>query len=221
MRRNIMTLEELILFMKNNGILHSEEMENALKKIKRVFFVPEKYKSDAYHDYSIPIGHDQSNPQPSVVVTMTEMLDVRKGQKILEVGAGSGWHAAILGHMVGEGGKVYSIEIYRSLAEFARKNIRRFDLKNVEILKGDGTLGLKNKQPFDRILISGAVSEIPEPLKEQLAEGGKLVAPVGNKFTQQLVLYKKVGSELKEIESKGYFNIEPLMGKYGFKSYWW
>ena len=210
----------LIFALKEDGTLKSENVEYALKKIKRELFVPEKHKNDAYSDCPIPISHDQNILQPSVVVTMTEMLDVREGHKVLEVGAGSGWQAAILGHLVGPNGKVYTVEIYESLVEFSKRNIKKIGLKNVEVIKGDGTLGLVKEQPFDRIILSGAIHEVPPPLIDQIKEGGKIVAPLGNTFTQEIVLFKKKNSKLKEIKREGYFNIDLLIGKYGFKGYW-
>jgi len=209
------TLEELINSLKSMGALKSKKLEEALRKVKREYFVPEKYKHHAYIDYPLPIGHGQTISQPYTVVIMTEMLDVKPGQKVLEVGAGSGWQAALLGYLVGPKGKVYTIEINKWLAVFARKNISKTGLKNVKVIEGDGTLGLKEKAPFDRAIITAATPKVPEPLKEQLKEGGKLVAPMGNIFTQIMVLFQKKNLELKEIEEKGYFRFVPLKGEHG------
>ena len=221
------TLEGLIKSLKSLGVLRSKRLEEALRKIKREYFVPEKYRGSAYIDYPLPIGHGQTISQPYTVVTMTEMLDVKPGQKILEIGAGSGWQAALLGYLVGPKGKIYTVEINEWLADFARNNISKTGLKNVEAIHGDGSLGLPKEffrkrfstnlteKGFDRIIITAAASKVPEPLKEQLREGGKLVAPIGNIFNQRMVLFEKEGSELKEIEEKGYFRFVPLKGEHG------
>ena len=221
------TLEGLIKSLKSLGVLRSKKLEEALRKIKREYFVPEKYRGSAYIDYPLPIGHGQTISQPYTVVTMTEMLDVKPGQKILEIGAGSGWQAALLGYLVGPKGKIYTVEINEWLADFARNNISKTGLKNVEVIHGDGSLGLPKEffrkrfstnlteKGFDRIIITAAASKVPEPLKEQLREGGKLVAPIGNIFNQRMVLFEKEGSELKEIEEKGYFRFVPLKGEHG------
>jgi len=224
------TLEELIKSLKSLGVLKSKKLEGALRKIKREYFVPEKYRGSAYIDYPLPIGHGQTISQPYTVVIMTEMLDVKLGQKILEIGAGSGWQAAILGYLVGPKGKVYTIEINKWLADFARSNISKTGLKNVEVIHGDGTLGLPKKffhkrfstnltekGVFDRIMITAAAPKIPEPLKEQLKDGGKMVAPIGNLLEQRMVLFEKKSSKLKEIEEKGYFRFVPLKGEHGFR----
>jgi len=138
------TLEGLIKSLKSLGVLRSKKLEEALRKIKREHFVPEKYRGSAYIDYPLPIGHGQTISQPYTVVTMTEMLDVKPGQKILEIGAGSGWQAALLGYLVGPKGKIYTVEINEWLADFARNNISKTGLKNVEVIHGDGSLGIMN-----------------------------------------------------------------------------
>ncbi len=214
-------LSTLIFALKDDGILKSENIEHALKKIKRELFVPEKHKNDAYSDCPIPISHNQNILQPSVVVFMTEMLDVREGHKVLEVGAGSGWQAAILGHLVGPNGKVYTVEMDEDLVNFARKNVEKTGLHNVEIIHGDGTLGLEEKAPFDRVIITAATPKIPPPLEQQVVEGGKLVAPIGDIFSQRVTLFEKTRWGLEPIRNIGYFKFVPLVGRYGFKYRVW
>ena len=212
----MLTNLDLIQKLKND-VLKSEEIEEALKKVPREYFVPKELADKAYEDFPLPIGYGQTISQPWTVVFMTEMLDVKKGQKILEVGAGSGWQAALLGYLVGPEGKVYTVETYKELVEFARKNISKVGLNNVEIIHGDGTLGLEREAPFDRIIITAATPKIPPPLEEQLKEGGKLVAPVGNAFTQKMVLFEKTKLGLEPVREMGYFKFVPLVGRYGFR----
>lgn len=209
------TLEELIDWMKENGSLRSKRVEEAFKKIDRKYFVPERLLSEAYKDYPLPIGHGQTISQPSTVAIMTEALDVKKGQKILEVGGGSGWQAALLGYLVGSKGKVFTVEIDERLVEFARKNVKKVGLKDVEIIHGDGGLGFEEKAPYDRVLITAAAPEVPEPLKRQIKDGGRLVAPIGS-FTQKVLAFEKIGEDLVVKEDLGYFRFVPLRGRYGF-----
>ena len=151
---------------------------------------------------------------------MSELLNIRKGYKILEIGTGLGWHTCLLSHMAGLEGKVFTIEIFEDFIDKARKNIREIGLDNIKIVHGDGTLGLRYEGPFDRIIITSAAPDVPYPLKQQLKDGGKIVVPVGNVFTQQIIQYEKRGLELKEKETTGYFKFDPLQGRYGFKNWW-
>jgi protein-L-isoaspartate(D-aspartate) O-methyltransferase len=201
-------------------VLKSKGLEKALRGTPRELFVPEECLGEAYEDYPLPLGHGQTISQPWTVVFMTEMLDVKKGMKVLEIGAGSGWQAALLGYMVGPRGKVLTVEINEWLADFARKNVAKTRLNNVFVARGDGTLGLKEEAPFNRIIITAATPKIPKPLEEQLREGGKLVAPVG-RFNQVMVLYQKTKKGLEEKQSRGYFRFVPLVGKYGFRKRLW
>jgi len=202
-------------------VLRSEELEKAMKEVPREFFVPHEYEDEAYEDYPLPIGYGQTISQPWTVVVMTELLEVESGHKVLEIGAGSGWQAALLGHIVGPKGKVYTVETNEELVKTARENVQKTGLKNVEIIQGDGTEGLAEKAPFDRIIITAAAPKIPQPLENQLKEGGKLVAPVGDLFTQEMILYEKTRMGLKKIRKMGYYKFVPLVGKYGFRCRIW
>lgn len=206
-------MEKLIQIMHSNGSLKTGKVEEAIRKIPRHLFVPEKYHSYAYIDEPLPVSHGQTISQPSVVARMTELLDVKEGQKILEVGAGSGWQAAILGHLVGGKGKVYSLDRIKWLVENARKNIKKTEIKNVEVIQRDGTLGLPGKI-FDRIIVTAAAPDIPKPLKDHLKTNGKMVIPVG-RFTQKMILLKKKKSGFVKKE-EGFYRFVPLIGKYGF-----
>jgi protein-L-isoaspartate(D-aspartate) O-methyltransferase len=147
---------------------------------------------------------------------MTEALEVEKGQKILEIGTGSGWQASILSYLVGEKGFVYSIEIIEELAEFAKKNLKKLGIKNVEVVEKDGSEGLKEKAPFDRIIVTAACPDIPKTLIDQLKDGGIMVIPVGNLYLQDMLVVKKMKGKIEK-KSIGSFMFVPLVGKYGFK----
>jgi protein-L-isoaspartate(D-aspartate) O-methyltransferase len=208
--------KRLIFYLESVGILKSKRVKSALMAVPRDIFVPKKYRGEAYDDTPLPIGHGQTISQPLVVVVMTELLDVRSGHKVLEIGAGSGWQAGLLGYLVGPAGKVWSIDRIPELVRFARENLRKAGIKNVDVIEGDGTLGLPGKK-FDRIIITAATPKIPNPLVDQLCDGGKIVAPVGNRFEQSMILAKKMGEELVELSRQWGYRFVPLVGKYGFR----
>ncbi len=208
--------EELIRNLKMSS-LRSDEVENALRNIPREHFVPEQYKSEAYKDYPLQIGYGQTISQPYTVVMMTELLEVKPGHKVLEIGAGSGWQSALLGHIVGKEGKVYTVESVKELAELAKKNISKTGINNVEVVVGDGSGGLEKEAPFDRIIVTAAAPKIPRDLEEQLSVGGKLVAPIGGMFGQRLIVSEKKENFIKRIVSPGHYRFVPLTGKNGFK----
>ena len=211
MKNNQQKLDELIIIMKKSGFLNEDKVEEAIRKIHRHEFVPIADKEKAYEDTPLLIMKSQTISQPSVVSRMTEWLDIKEGQKILEIGSGSGWQTAILSYLVGHG-KVYSIERHAELAEFAKKNIEKLGINNVKIISGDGSVGLSEESPFDRIIITAACKKIPEELFEQLSVGGLLIAPVG-KIQQSMILFKKTDKEIVEIKNQPGYVFVPLLGK--------
>lgn len=159
----------------------------AMLKVRRHLFVPPEYKANAYEDGPLPIGHGQTISQPYVVAAMTEALDVKPGMKVLEIGTGSGYQAAILAEM---GAQVYSIEIVCALADKARVLLESLGYDNVHVYCGDGYEGIPGEAPFDRIMITAAPPEVPKKPLEQLKVGGLMVLPVGDYF-QELVVIRK------------------------------
>lgn len=159
----------------------------AMRRVPREEFVPDNVKPLAYNDHPLPIGEGQTISQPYIVAAMTEMLEVNEKHRVLEIGTGSGYQAAVLSLLVKE---LYSIEIVPSLAARARDTLARLAYGNVTVLHGDGYKGWPEKAPFDRILLTAAPPEVPEALVEQLARGGRLVAPVGVGI-QELVIVEK------------------------------
>jgi protein-L-isoaspartate(D-aspartate) O-methyltransferase len=154
----------------------------ALRAVPRHRFVPEAYRESAYGDGPLPIGHRQTISQPYIVAVMTELLRPQPGDRVLEIGTGSGYQAAVLARLVRH---VYSIEIVPELAARARASLEELGVANVEVFAGDGYRGLPDRAPFDGILLTAAPAEVPQPLLDQLAMGGRLVAPVGG-FDQDL-----------------------------------
>jgi len=202
-------LEKLINVMKNTGFLTDPKVEFSIKKATRHNFVPESQKKIAYENMPIPIMEGQTISQPSVVARMTEWLDIKENQKVLEIGSGSGWQSAILANLVGKG-KIFTIERHEKLANFAKENLKKMKVKNVEIIHGDGNLGLPQESPFDRIIITAACKSIPQALIDQLVLGGLLIAPVGKEF-QSLILIKKTSNGFKELKKQEGYVFVPLI----------
>ena len=208
--------DKLIQGIRYLEYLKSKNVEDALRKYRREFFVPENCRHLAYRDFPISIGFNQTISQPSTVVAMTEALEIKQGEKVLEIGTGSGWQSAILSYLVGEKGHVYTIEILEELAEFARSNLNRVGLKNIEVIVKDGSLGLKEKAPFDKIIVTAACPDVPKPLLDQLKVNGIMVLPIGNLYLQEMFVIKKLKDKIEK-KSIGSFMFVPLVGKHGFK----
>ncbi len=205
-------LTNLIKDLKELGFLNDKKVESALKNIPRHEFVPHSELDRAYHNEPLAIMKGQTISQPGVVSRMTEWLDIKDGQKILEIGTGSGWQTGILSYLVGDG-MVYSVERHSEIAEFARKNLTKLGIKNVHIISDDGSCGIPDHSPYDRIIITAACQEIPLPLLEQLAEDGLIIAPVGG-MPQSLVLLKKTPNGIIEIKKQENYVFVPLIGKF-------
>jgi len=209
------TINDLIIYLKNSKFLTDNRVESALRNIPRHEFVPDSEFDYAYNNEPLPIMKNQTISQPGVVTRMTEWLDVRDGQKILEIGTGSGWQSAILSYLVGSG-NVYSIERHSELVKFAQENLKKLDINNVHVILGDGSIGYPEESPYDRIIITAACSEIPLPLLDQLKENGLILAPVGDS-SQSLVLLQKTPDGLVEIKNQSKYVFVPLRGKFGKK----
>ena len=168
------------------GITDSSVLR-AMEKVPRHLFVPEQARHLAYADRSLPIGLGQTISQPAIVAYMTEAAGISKGEKVLEIGTGSGYQAAVLGEVAGE---VYTIEIIPELAEGARRVLSELGYKNVSVKAGNGYLGWPEHAPFDAIVVTAAPDEIPQALVDQLAVGGKMVIPVGDKNQEMMIVEK-------------------------------
>lgn len=202
----------LVELLIRNGYLKSAPIIRAFNEITRVDFVPPEFERQAEADIPLPIGFGQAISQPTTVAIMLELLDPQPGQRILDIGSGSGWTSALLGTIAGSGGKVVAVEILPELHEMTRRNVEKFRLISqgiVECVLNDGNQGYQALAPYDRILVSAAAEEVPQILKDQLAVGGKMVMPVHN----HLVYLEKRGEQDFYKEEFPGFVFVPLVQK--------
>lgn len=191
----------------------SDRVIEAMSRVPRELFVPEELRSEAYYDLPLPIGFGQTISAPHMVAIMCEILDLQEGMTVLEVGGGRGYHAAVMAYMVGPKGHVYSVERIPELVARARENLSRAGITNVTMVEGDGSLGLPEHAPYDRISVAATAPKVPEPLKQQLRPGGKLVIPVGVGFQELVLVTRKNGFVTEEKMGVAFV---PLIGKHGF-----
>jgi protein-L-isoaspartate(D-aspartate) O-methyltransferase len=180
--------------LKFRGI-KDERVLAAMTKVPREEFIPVDTRADAYEDGPLPIGYDQTISQPYIVAFMTEQLRPKSNDRVLEIGSGSGYQAAVLAELVAD---VYTIDIVEPLAKTAEATLQRLGYKNVHIKVGDGYKGWPEEAPFDAIIVTCAPEKVPQPLVDQLTDGGRMVIPVGERFAQQLYLLEKKNGQLKE-----------------------
>ncbi|MCK5655103.1 MAG: protein-L-isoaspartate(D-aspartate) O-methyltransferase [Candidatus Aureabacteria bacterium] len=190
--------EDLRKNMVNSQIISrgvkDEKVINAMLKVKRHLFVPKEYEKYAYRDQPLPIGYSQTISQPYIVAFMTEAAGLKLSDKVLEVGTGSGYQAAVLAEIVD---KVYTIEILGPLAKSAKQRLKNLGYKNIYVLCGDGYKGWPEEDPFDVIIVTAAPTEIPEELVKQLKEGGRMIIPVGS-FSQELYRVTKKDGKIEK-----------------------
>lgn len=198
--------------LKRRGI-RDERVLEAMRKVPRHAFVPEAHQDAAYEDRPLPIGEGQTISQPYMVAIMTQSLELEGEEKVLEIGTGSGYQTAILAELAKE---VYTIERIPALLERAQNTLQYLGYKNIFFMIGDGTKGWPGKAPFDGIIVTAGAPEIPQTLLSQLADGGRLVIPVGPRYTQTLYKVTKQGKNYKEEDITGCVFV-PLLGEYGWK----
>jgi len=190
-------------------ILRTPEIISAFRKIKRADFLPPELASSADFNEPLPIGYGQTNSQPFTVAFMLEKLQPSPGDRILDVGCGSGWTTALAAEIVGKRGRIYGIEIVPELKKLAETNLKKYDFISsgrVKIFLGDGRLGLPRHAPFDKIIVSAATAEIPKSLLQQLKIGGRMILPLGGEFrVQALALIEKTaGGKLRRTDFPGF-----------------
>lgn len=192
--------------------IKNQRVLDAFYKVERHKFIPEELRGSAYADFPVPIGEGQTISQPYIVALMSECLELTGQEKVLEIGTGSGYQTAILAELAKE---VYSIERFENLANKARTILNGLGYTNIKTRVGDGTLGWQEETSFDRIIITAACPRIPLPLIGQLNEGGKLILPLGESFSQVLTLVEKRKNRLQSLDICGCVFV-PLVGKYGY-----
>jgi protein-L-isoaspartate(D-aspartate) O-methyltransferase len=184
----------------------------AFRKVPRDLFIPQQHKQESYEDHPVSIGSGQTISQPYMVALMTELLNLKDTDRVLEIGTGSGYQTAILAQLCLE---VYTVERITALAEEARRILTELDYTNINVKIGDGSCGWGEHAPYNGIIVTCAAPSIPQPLIEQLSEGGRLVIPTGTNFSQVLTLVEKEGSNIKESQVCACVFV-PLVGRYGW-----
>jgi protein-L-isoaspartate(D-aspartate) O-methyltransferase len=209
-----MTKEQLLRYWKRTGLVKDKAVLAAFKKNPRELFVPENLKEEAYGDYPLPIPGEQTISQPSTIMIMLQALELKETDKVLEIGTGSGYNAALIATITKKG-QVYTTEIVPELVDYANERIKKLKLKNIKVIKSDGSLGYKKEAPYDRIIATAACPSIPKHWIDQLKEGGIIVAPVGPWHSQKMIKLRKAKGKLVE-ENLGDFMFVPLKGEYGY-----
>jgi protein-L-isoaspartate(D-aspartate) O-methyltransferase len=189
----------------------------AMREIPRHLFVPEELAGEAYEDHPLPVGGGQTISQPYIVALMTSQLELNGNEKVLEIGTGSGYQAAILARLAKE---VHSVELVPELAAKSRQTLKGLGIENVFVHSGDGSLGWKEAAPYDRIIVTAAAPSVPRELTDQLKIGGKLIIPVGERWNQVLEQWEKTGSGLEKRDILSVVFV-PLLGKKGWKERDW
>ena len=211
-RRWEKTVEKLV----REKVIRSEAVKNAFLKYPRFLFVERRYWDYAHVDEPLPIPAGQTISAPHMVAIMLELAELKPGMNVLEIGTGSGWNAALIAELVKT--DVYTVERIPELVEFARKNLERAGVKNVHVIMGDGTKGFPPKAPYEGIIVTAGAPKIPEPLLEQLKQGGKLIIPVGSYHLWQ-DLYVVTKDEDGRIRKKRWGGVAfvPLIGEHGWR----
>ncbi|MEK6841510.1 MAG: protein-L-isoaspartate(D-aspartate) O-methyltransferase [Nanoarchaeota archaeon] len=205
--------KQMIEVIKDYGV-KDENVLKAMLKIPRHLFVPKQLWDQAYDDYPLHIGHNQTISQPYTIAFMLEALELKEYDNVLEIGTGSGYSAALISYITKN--KVYTTEIISSLALQAQENLKRARIKNVKVICTDGSLGFKKYSPYNKILVNAACPDFPEPLIKQLKDNGIIVGPIGGILGQEMVKGIKKGRKL-ERKILGGFIFVPLKGEFGWK----
>lgn len=203
--------------LRDHGLVTDQRVLEAMERVPRHEFLPPELKDQAYMDSPLPIGMGQTISAPHMVGIMLEALELRPGHRVLEIGAGSGYHAALMGEMVRPGGRVYTVERLEALGSKAKETIERLGYDDVvEVVVADGSLGLPEHAPYDRITVAAAAPGVPKPLEEQLADGGRMLVPVGGQGYQDLTLVTRWGDKLERTGLGGVVFV-PLIGQHGYR----
>lgn len=205
--------EEMVRAQLKCRDIRNPRVLETFRRVPRHLFVPERWQRLAYDDHPVSIGEGQTISQPYMVALMTQCLELKGTEKALEVGTGSGYQTAVLAELCA---RVVTIERFGALSAQAKEILDRLGCTNIKYLVGDGTCGVPEEAPFDRIIVTASAPDVPQPLTEQLADGGIIVIPVGGSFSQDLVVGRKIGGALRSADvCKCVF--VPLLGRHGFR----
>lgn len=206
--------QEMVEMLVSAGYLTEKHVIDAMRKVPRHLFVPKKVRVYAYLDRPLPVGQNQTISAPHMVAMMCEHLDIKEGLKVLEIGAGTGYHACVVSEIIQ--GKVFSVENKGPLIKAAKENLKEAGCTGVELVEGDGTEGHEKEAPYDRIFVTAGAPNIPAPLVRQLKVGGRLLLPVGSRHSQSLVQVDKGPGGNIEQKTLSSVAFVPLTGKFGW-----
>ena len=198
----------LFRYWKNRRLITSDPVLKAFLAVPRELFVDHSYRDQSYSDHPLPIGCEQTISQPTTVMLMLQLLRVLPGQRVLEIGAGSGYNAALLAEL---SGVVVTVERHKQLVKIAQDNLKQAGYEDVIVVNGDGKQGYALEGPYDRIMVTAAAHQVPQKLKDQLSIGGLLVAPIGATYGCEMKTYKKFSSVNFQISKHGLFSFVPLV----------
>ena len=189
-------------------MITSDSVLKAFLAVPRELFVDPSYRDQSYADHPLPIGCEQTISQPTTVMLMLQLLEVLSGQRVLEIGTGSGYNAALLAELTGE---VVTVERHLQLVKIAQGNLKQTGYEDVIVVKGDGKQGYAAQAPYDRIMVTAAAHQVPQQLKDQISVGGQLVAPIGATYGCEMLTLKKISSENFQTRVHGLFSFVPLV----------
>ena len=200
--------QHLFRYWKNSRLIASDTVFKAFFSVPREFFVDHSYRDQSYADHPLPIGCEQTISQPTTVMLMLQLLEVFPGQRVLEIGAGSGYNAALLAEL---SGVVVTVERHKQLVKIAKENLKQAGYEDVIVVNGDGKQGYASEGPYDRIMVTAAAHQVPQKLKDQLSIGGLLVAPIGATYRCEMLTVRKISSDNFQTSDHGLFSFVPLV----------
>ena len=200
--------QHLFSYWKNSRLITSDPVLKAFLAVPRELFVDSSYRDQSYADHPLPIGCEQTISQPTTVMLMLQLLELLPGQRVLEIGAGSGYNAALLAEL---SGLVFTVERHKQLVKIAKENLKQAGYEDVIVVNGDGKQGYASEGPYDRIMVTAAAHQVPQKLKDQLSIGGLLVAPIGATYGCEMMAVKKISSDNFQTSDHGLFSFVPLV----------
>ena len=200
--------QHLFSYWKNSRLITSDPVLKAFLAVPRELFVDHSYRDQSYADHPLPIGCEQTISQPTTVMLMLQLLELLPGQRVLEIGAGSGYNAALLAEL---SGLVFTVERHKQLVKIAKENLKQAGYEDIILVNGDGKQGYASQAPYDRIMVTAAAHKVPQKLKDQLSIGGLLVAPIGATYGCEMLTFKKISSNNFQTSNHGLFSFVPLV----------